>query len=148
MSAPGWMGHTQAQDGHWTRRYQELPPTFHCFTKECPQLVYDVDDMKKCEGCSERFCADCLVSLDGTLWCKGCRVCVACDKAATKLVEGELVCKLHESGIATCGSCEGTGEHEVEGREEDTGYANSITCGFCGGEGWVRLWPVTQAVAA
>jgi hypothetical protein len=54
---------------------KEPEPGFRCTCRDCDQAFWEVEDMKKCEGCGQRFCDDHLEPIDEFFFCDDCARC-------------------------------------------------------------------------
>lgn len=70
-------------------------PSHKCSTPECHEASWDLEDFRKCEVCSRRFCPEHLTKLSDLLFCPDCRKC-ACRATAVALCAdcGDLTCSM------------------------------------------------------
>lgn len=124
--------------GYTAREERELnqEPGFHCTNKDCDHAEYDQDDLQRCEGCSRRFCSECVTEIGEFRFCEDCAKCERnvmvgreprkCGDAASFTCDrcGDLLCEKCVRGYSTS--------------DAETGYEeNGHVCrGGCSG------WPL------
>ena len=78
-------------------------PSHKCSVPECKEASWDLEDFRKCEVCSKRYCPEHLKTFEDLVFCPACRVC-SCRATAVALCSdcGDLTC-------ATCSRPDGLG---------------------------------------